>query len=82
MPKTVAAATIIARGTSNAAFPQLTGCSATRTGTTATLTKTAHGLSSNDKCLMQGFSLEEFNLIANITVVDANTFKAQFCARA
>lgn len=74
MPKTVAAATIIARGTSNAAFVQLTGCSATRTGTTATLTKTAHGRASNDKCLIQGFSLEEFNGVFNITVVDANTF--------
>lgn len=66
--------TCIARGTSNAAFTQLTGCSVTRSGTTATLTKTSHGLSTSDKVLIQGFSLQEFNGVFTITVVDANTF--------
>lgn len=66
--------TFIARGTSNAAFTQLTGCSVTRSGTTATLTKTSHGLSNNDKVLIQGFSLEEFNGIFTISNVATNTF--------
>lgn len=65
---------IIARGTSNAAFTQLTGCSVTRSGTTATLTKTSHGLSNSDKVLIQGFSLEEFNGVFTISNVATNTF--------
>lgn len=67
-------ATIIARGTSNAAFTQLTGCSVTRSGTTATLNKTGHGRSTGDKVLVQGFALEEFNGVVTITVTDANNF--------
>jgi hypothetical protein len=68
------ARTIIARGTSNAAFTQLTGCSVTRSGTTATLTKTSHGLSNGDKVLIQGFSIEEFNGIFTVANAAANTF--------
>jgi len=66
--------TIIARGTSNAAFTQLTGCSATRSGTTATLTKTSHGLANGDKVLIQGFSLQEFNGVFTVANSAANTF--------
>lgn len=58
---------LIARGTSKAAFTQLTGCSATRSGTTATLTKAAHGLSNGDVVMIQGFSLEEFNGVFTIS---------------
>lgn len=71
---TKTARTLIARGTSNAAFTQLTGCSATRSGTTATLTKTSHGLSNGDKVLIQGFSLEEFNGVFTVANSAANTF--------
>lgn len=67
-------ATIVAKGTSNAAFTQLTGCSATRSGTTATLTKTSHGLSNGDKVLIQGFSLAEFNGVFTVANSAANTF--------
>ena len=75
MPATKSSATtIIARGTSNAALAQLTGCSATRSGTTATLTKTSHGRSNGDKVLIQGFSLEEFNGIFTVANAAANTF--------
>lgn len=74
MAKTLTPATIIARGTSNAAFTQLTGCSATRSGTTATLTKTSHGRSNGDKVLIQGFGLEEFNGLFTISNVTSNTF--------
>lgn len=74
MAMTKADATIIAKGTSNAAFTQLTGCSATRSGTTATLTKTSHGLSNGDKVLIQGFSLAEFNGVFTVANVATNTF--------
>ena len=74
MALTKTSAALIARGTSNAAFTQLTGCSATRSGTTATLTKTSHGLSNGDKVLIQGFSLEEFNGIFTVGNVATNTF--------
>lgn len=74
MALTKADATIIAKGTSNAAFTQLTGCSVTRSGTTATLTKTSHGLSNGDKVLIQGFSLAEFNGIFTVANAAANTF--------
>lgn len=66
--------TFIARGTSNAAFTQLTGCSVTRSGTTATLTKTSHGLSNGNVVLIQGFSLEEFNGVFTVANSAANTF--------
>lgn len=74
MALTKADATIIAKGTSNAAFTQLTGCSVTRSGTTATLTKTSHGLSNGDKVLIQGFGLAEFNGVFTISNVATNTF--------
>lgn len=67
-------AVIIALGTSNAAFTQLTGCSVTRSGTTATLTKTSHGRSNGDKVLIQGFSLIEFNGVFTVANAAANTF--------
>lgn len=65
---------IIGRGTSNAAFTQLTGCSATRSGTTATLAKTSHGRSNGEKVLIQGFGLEEFNGVFTVANAAANTF--------
>lgn len=74
MAATKSSQTIIARGTSNAAFTQLTGCSVTRSGTTATLTKTSHGRSNGDKVLIQGFALEEFNGIFTVANAAANTF--------
>ncbi len=74
MAKTLASHTFIARGTSNAAFTQLTGCSVTRSGTTATLTKNSHGRSNGDKVLIQGFGLEEFNGLFTISNVTTNTF--------
>lgn len=74
MAATKSSQAIIARGTSNAAFTQLTGCSVTRSGTTATLTKTSHGRSNGDKVLIQGFALEEFNGIFTVANAATNTF--------
>lgn len=74
MAATKSSQAIIARGTSNAAFTQLTGCSVTRSGTTATLTKTSHGRSNGDKVLIQGFALEEFNGIFTVANASTNAF--------
>jgi hypothetical protein len=74
MPSTNASSVVIARGTSNASFTQLTACSVTRTGTTATLTKTAHGRSNGENVLIQGFALEEFNGVFVVANAAANTF--------
>jgi hypothetical protein len=74
MPTTNSSAAVIARGTSNAAFAQLTGCSVTRSGTTATLTKTSHGRSNGDTVLIQGFGLEEYNGVFVVANSAANTF--------
>lgn len=60
--------------TSKAAFTQLTGCSITRSGTTATLTKTAHGLSNGNVVMIQGASIGMFNGVFTIANVAANTF--------
>lgn len=71
---TKTSATIIARGTSNPAFTQLTGISVTRTGTTATYTKASHGRSNGDKLLIQLFDIEEYNGIFTISNVTTNTW--------
>lgn len=57
-----------------AAFTQLTGCSITRSGTTATLTKTAHALSNGNIVMIQGASIGMFNGVFTIANVTANTF--------
>lgn len=74
MATTKNAHTFIARGTSVAAFTQLTGCSVTRSGTTATLTKTSHGRSNGQTVLIQGFALEEFNGVFTVANATSNTF--------
>lgn len=73
--RTGAAATFLfARGSNKAAFTQLTGCAVTRSGTTATLTKTTHGLSNGDIVRIRGFHLEEFNGVFTVANSGANTF--------
>lgn len=53
---------------------QLTGCSAVRSGTTAILTKTAHGIADGERVLIAGFSLPEFNGTFTVFNSTANTF--------
>jgi hypothetical protein len=48
--------------------------SITRSGSTATATVTAHGLSTGNKVNLQGAAQTEYNGVFTITVVDANTF--------
>ena len=75
MAATKSTAAIIARGTSNAAFTQLSSNAATtRSGTTATLTMASTAtLANNDYCLIQGHDLEEYNGVFQVTVASSTT---------
>jgi len=75
MATTKAAAIIIARGTSNAAFAQLiANVATTRIGTTATLTMASTAtLATNDYCLIQGHDIEEYNGVFQVTVASGTT---------
>lgn len=53
---------------------QLTGCSVVRSGTTAILTKTGHGIADGERVLIAGFSLPEFNGTFSVFNSTANTF--------
>ena len=75
MATTNSSAAVIARGTSNAAFAQLSSNAATtRSGTTATLTMASTAtLATNDYCLIQGHDLEEYNGVFQVTVANGTT---------
>lgn len=75
MATTNSTAAVIARGTSNAAFAQLSSNAATtRSGTTATLTMASTAtLATNDYCLIQGHDLEEYNGVFQVTVASGTT---------
>lgn len=65
---------IIARGTSNAPFAQLsTTAVTTRVGTTATATVTNTTLAVNDYVLMQGHDLEEYNGVFQVASLISTT---------
>ncbi len=68
------ATAVFARGSSKAAFAQLTGGTASRSGTTATMTKNTHGLSNGDIVWHRGSNLEEYNGIFTVANVAANTY--------
>ena len=48
--------------------------SITRSGSTATVTHTAHGLSTNDWIVIRGASQEEYNVAKQITVTGVNSY--------
>lgn len=75
MATTNSSAAVIARGTSNAAFAQLSSNAATtRSGTTATLTMASTAtLSTGNYCLIQGHDLEEYNGVFQVTVASGTT---------
>lgn len=56
------------------AFPFEDVVTITRAATTATVTHTAHGMATNDKVLIRDADQEDYNIIASITVTDANTY--------
>lgn len=76
MPITkTAGAAVIARGSVSAATASIPSISVTRSGTTATATSAAaHGRSTGDKLLIQGFEYVQYNGIFTITVTSATTF--------
>lgn len=55
-------------------FPFEASVSITSSGTTATVTHTAHGLASNDNIIIQGANEERYNGNFNITVTGVNTY--------
>lgn len=55
-------------------LPFLESVSITRSVTTATVTHTAHGLSSGDKVTIRGAAEQEYNGVFSITVTGANSY--------
>lgn len=55
-------------------FPYQESVSITRSGSTATVTHTGHGLATNDKVAIEGANQQEYNGVYQITVSDANTY--------
>lgn len=49
-------------------------CTITRSGTTVTVTCTGHGFSTNNRVCIEGAAQTAYNIEADITRVDANTF--------
>lgn len=72
--KTATQRLLIARGTNKPLFVQLTGGATTRSGTTATMTKTSHGLSNGDVVMIGGLLPEEYNGVFTVANSAANTF--------
>lgn len=60
--------------TSKAAATQITGCSITRSGTTATVAKTGHGLSNGNIIMVQQASIGMYNGVFTVANAAANTF--------
>ncbi len=57
----------------NGSTPQAV-TSITRSGTTATLTRTAHGRKSGQRITIEGANQSDYNVTARITVIDADTY--------
>lgn len=55
-------------------FPFEESISITRSGATATVTHTAHGLATNDKVMIKGANQPEYNCVATITVTSVNAY--------
>jgi hypothetical protein len=55
-------------------FPYNESVSITRSGSTATVTHTAHGLQTNDKVVIRGANEQEYNGIKQITVTGVNNY--------
>lgn len=55
-------------------LPYLDAVTITQTGGTATVSHTAHGFSTNQYVVIRGASPEGYNKVAQITVVDANSY--------
>ena len=60
--------------TSGVNFPYQASVTIASTGTTATVTHTAHGLSTNDNILISGANEDDYNGAYTITKIDANSY--------
>ena len=68
-------ARVLVTPTSSANFPYQASVSITGSGTTATVTHTGHGLSTNDYVVIEGVTNDDdYNGVYQITVSDANTY--------
>lgn len=56
------------------AFPHLDTVTISNSGTTATVTHTAHGLATNDKVVIRGGNIQANRGVFTITVTNANTY--------
>jgi len=67
-------ARVLVRAVAGGLLPANASVSITRSGSTATVTHTAHGLSTGDKVLILGAAQIEYNNVHSITVTDPNTY--------
>jgi len=70
----ISGARVIMAATSGGPFPVDASVSISNSGTTATVTHTAHGLATNDKVMINGASHWQNNGPFSITVTGANTY--------
>lgn len=68
------AARVIIEARSGGDLPFEESVSITRSGSTATVTHTAHGMETNEKAAIRGADQQEYNGIFPITVVDADSY--------
>jgi len=70
----ITGARVLIEVTDDTNFPYQDSVSITGSGTTATVTHTSHGLSTNDTVVIRGANEDEYNGVYTITVTDANTY--------
>jgi hypothetical protein len=70
----IASAQVMVAAASGGPFPHLASVTIANSGTTATVTHTSHGLSTNDKVLIKGASHYQNNGVFTVTVTGTNTY--------
>lgn len=67
-------ARVLLKAASGGPFPFEATVTITRSGSTATVTHTSHGMSTNDKVLIKGADQQEYNGVFTITKIDNNSY--------
>lgn len=67
-------ARVLVEAASGGPFPQGASVTITRSGSTATVSHTGHGLATNDKVVIRGANEQEYNGIHTITFIDVNSY--------
>lgn len=67
-------ARVLLKAASGGPMPFEVSVSITRSGSTATVTHTGHGLATNDKVVIKGATQQEYNGVYTVTVTDVNTY--------